>query len=203
MNSIQLRSIIQEEIQWLTEQVSLEAISKLHLVLHTLDALDIDQPELYIKEIRRQFQAAFNELLQQAAVKLKTVEQRRQLSSKVRELLAPLQTATTFKDLIQYIDFVTKEVKALGPLDEALNFKAAFQTIGQHLKGAGAKAKQWWDNNKMGLAKLVIEFLLQLMLEIVFALINGLLKSNIKTPKVKFPGFKGGDFGGGGAGGEW
>jgi hypothetical protein len=200
MNSLTIRNIIQEEIQRLTEEVSLEAISKLQLVLHTLDSLGVDDPEFYIKEIRRQFQAGFKELLQQAAVRLKTVEQRRQLSSKVRELLAPLQTATTFKDLIHYIDFVTKEVKALGPLDEALNFKAAFQTIGQHLKGAGAKAKQWWDNNKMNLAKLVIEFLLQLMLEIVFALINGLLKSNIKTPKVRF---KGGDFGGGGAGGEW
>ena len=104
MNTLQIRSIIQEEIQGLTEEISTDAISKLQSVLHTLDGLDIRQPDRYIAVIRSQFQAGFNEMLQQAAGKLKTVEQRRQLSSKVRELLAPLQTATTIKDLIDYIE---------------------------------------------------------------------------------------------------
>lgn len=193
--------------QILNESVELDNLAYLVMVLRGLDAVGMDDQTTYVAEMRNAILGGVNDMLNKAAADLKTVEQRRQLGSKVRELLKPLQTVTTLKQMEDFLQQLVDDAKILGALNESIDFKAAFQRVGRILRKAGVGAKQWWDNNKYELLKLLVEFVLQLLLNIVFGLIGAMLKSKIETPKIKlfkgFKGFGGGDFGGGGAGGEW
>ena len=190
--------------QILNESQELDNLAYLITVLRGLDAVGMDDQTTYVTEMRNAIRGGVNSMLNKAAANLKTVEQRRQLSSKVQELLKPLQLVTTLKQMEDFLQQLADDAKILGALTEAINFKAAFQRVGHVLRKAGAGAKQWWDNNKYELLKLIVEFVLQLLLNIVFGLIASMLKSKIEARKIKlFKGFKGGDFGGGGAGGEW
>ena len=191
--------------QMLTESEDLHSLATLVTMLRGLDAaIPAAEQQQYVQQLRKAFSTSFNKMVGDATARLKTVDQRRQLRNKVQELLAPMQSIDTFKQLADYMQELLRKVQTLGILGEAINWKGAFQRVGQALKQAGAGAKQWWSNNKYQLFGLVVQFLLQLFLDIVFGLISGMLKSKISAPKIKmFKGFKGGDFGGGGAGGEW
>ena len=190
--------------QMLTESADLDTVAYLVTVLRGLDAAGMDNQTDYVTQMRDAITSSLDGMVSKAAARLKTVDQRRQLRNKVQELVKPLQSVTTLKQMADFMQQLVRNAKTLGILDEAINWKGSFQRVGQALKRAGAGAKQWWNNNKYELLKLIVEFVLQLLLEIVFGLIGAMLKSKISAPKIKmFKGFKGGDFGGGGAGGEW
>lgn len=190
--------------QMLTESADLDTVAYLVTVLRALDATGMDNQTDYVDQMRKAIVGNLSGMVSKAAARLNTVDQRRQLSNKVQELVKPLQSVTTLKQMADFLQQLVRDAKTSGILDEAINWKGAFQRVGQALKRAGAGAKQWWSNNKYELLKLVVEFVLQLLLEIVFGLIGAMLKSKISAPKIKmFKGFKGGDFGGGGAGAEW
>ena len=190
--------------QLLNESVELDNLAYLVTVLRGLDAVGMDDQTVYVAEMRNAILGGVSGMVNNAAASLKTVEQRRQLNSNVQALLKPMQSVTTLKQMEDFLQQLADDAKILGALNEAIDFKAAFQRVGSMLRKAGAGAKQWWKNNKYELLKLIVEFVLQLLLNIVFGLIGTMLKSKIEAPKIKmFKGFKGGDFGGGGAGGEW
>lgn len=178
-------------------------IQALENLLGIIASIGIEAPE-FVQTIKDNFNQAFKDLMKEASAKLSTAEQRKTLKTKIDKLLEPMNNAKTIKDLSVFVSNIEKDLDILKGINEAIDFKNTLQRVTTSLKKAGSKAKEWWDNNKYQLLALVVQFLLQLILEIVFALINGMLKTKINTPKVpKFGGFKGGDFGGGGAGGEW
>jgi hypothetical protein len=190
--------------QLLNESVELDNLAYLVTVLRGLDAVGMDDQTVYVAEMRNAILGGVSGMVNNAAASLKTVEQRRQLNSNVQALLKPMQSVTTLKQMEDFLQQLADDAKILGALNEAVDFKAAFQRVGSMLRKAGAGTKQWWKNNKYELLKLIVEFVLQLLLNIVFGLIGAMLKSKIEAPKIKmFKGFKGGDFGGGGAGSEW
>ena len=190
--------------QLLNESAELDTLAYLVTVLRGLDAVGMDDQTAYVTEMRDAILGGVNGMVNKSVATLKTTEQRRQLNGKVQELLQPLQSVNTLKQMEDFLQQLVDDAKILGSLNEAIDFKAAFQRVGSMLRKAGAGAKQWWHNNKYELLKLIVQFVLQLLLEIIFGLIAAMLKSKISAPKIKmFKGFKGGDFGGGGAGGEW
>ena len=69
------------------------------------------------------------------------------------------------------------------------------------LKSIKNKAADWWDDNKYTIVTTILEMLAQLLVNILFAILGALLKSDdLEAPKIKFGG---GKFGGGGASSKW
>lgn len=69
------------------------------------------------------------------------------------------------------------------------------------LKKVKDKTVEWWNTYGKDIALVIAEILVRLIVEVLFAVLRALLKSdNLKAPKISFGG---GKFGGGGASGKW
>ena len=69
------------------------------------------------------------------------------------------------------------------------------------LKKVKTATSDWLDKNGANILMFIAELLAQIVVEILFAILRALLKSdNLKAPKMKFGG---GSFSGGGSGGSF
>jgi hypothetical protein len=113
----------------------------------------------------------------------------------IDKISAPIKRMNSAKELIAY----AKKLGSQQTLDESIiseiDFRGMVQKIKKAIKGAGHSIKAWWNEYGEDFALGVLQFLIDLILNILLAFITGGKSSGRK--------FGGGSFGGGGAGGKW
>jgi hypothetical protein len=125
-----------------------------------------------------------------------------EFSKYVSQLLKPLENSSNIEQFINRLGLVvdTKNniLSNLGVNEMVMEFGVKDSI--NWLKSTIKKGKDWWEENKHSILKVIIELIAQIIVEIIFAILSALMKTKVKAPKVKFGG---GKFGGGGAGGNW
>ena len=133
-------------------------------------------------------------------------DKKKQFSVYVSQLLKPLESSSNIDQFVSRLGMVadTKNniIARLGvnELVNEVSIKKSIDWLKGTVKSTIQKGKDWWDENKHSILRVLIELLAQIIVEILFGILSALLKTKVKAPKVKFGG---GKFGGGGAGGSW
>jgi predicted GNAT family acetyltransferase len=133
-------------------------------------------------------------------VKKLNQNQKKEFNKYANELINPLKKAKTMPEFLRAVHSIGAAKPNILSRVESFEFIQESKVL-DWLKNAKNKTSDWWNKNKNEIAIIMAEFLAQLIVEILFAVLNALLKSNsLKAPKIKFGG---GKFGGGGASGKW
>jgi hypothetical protein len=125
-------------------------------------------------------------------------DKKQEFSLYVSQLLKPLESSSNMNQFVSRLGMVadTKNniIARLG-ISEIVNevsIKKSIDWLKGTVKSSIQKGKDWWDENKHSIVKVLIELLAQIIVEILFGILSALLKTKVKAPKVKF-----------GAGGSW
>lgn len=187
---------IQTFEEFLNESVSNSLVDTLINILQTAESFGLADEE-FIEDIKDGFEEGVTKKLKDIQKNLSSGD-KKLVQTKTDEILVPFRNAKDTQSLITFLTNISDN-KLL--MNEAFSFKGSFQSILQSIKNAGPKLSEWWKSNKKRILLTIVEFLVQIVIEIVFGIIRSLLKSNdLKSPKFKFDG---GSFGGGGSGGEY
>lgn len=182
--------------EFLNESVSTSLVDTLINILQTAESFGLADEE-FIEDIKDGFEEGVTKKLKDIQKNL-SPEDKKLVQTKMDEILVPFRNAKDTQSLITFLTNISDN-KLL--MNEAFNFKGSFQSILQSIKNAGSKLSEWWKSNKKRILLTIVEFLVQIVIEIVFGILRSLLKSNdLKSPKFKLGG---GSFGGGGSGGEY
>lgn len=183
--------------QFLNESISSSSVESLISMLKMTDSLGLVDNE-FIKDIKKEVQNQLSKNVSKEAQKKLNITDKKIVNDKINNMSASLNKIKDTQSLIQFLTDVSNNNSFMN---EAFNFDTFFQSVKQSLKNAGSKIAEWWDNNKREIMIMIIEFLVQIALELIFGLIGALLNAkNLKAPKFKMSG---GSFGGGGAGGDF
>jgi len=117
----------------------------------------------------------------------------------VDALMGPLEKA---KNLSQFIGAMTAIAKTKDNIIKRLEIQEAVveSKAMDWLKSIKNKTIDWWNENKYKVALTIAELFVQILVELLFTILRALTKSSIDSPRIKFDGFGGGKFSGGGAG---
>jgi len=125
---------------------------------------------------------------------------RKEFQGYVNMLIGPLEKANTMG---KFLGAMLSVSNAKNNIMDRLSIEEALQEskVLDWLKSIKNKAADWWDDNKYTIVTTILEMLAQLLVNILFAILGALLKSDdLEAPKIKFGG---GKFGGGGASSKW
>ena len=187
---------IQTFEDFLNESASASLIENLINILQTAESFGLADEE-FIEDIKEGFEEGITKKLKEIQKNL-SPDDKKLIQEKTDEFLNPFRNAKDTQSLITFLRGVSAN-KLL--MNEAFSFKGSFQTMLQSIKNAGPKLNEWWKSNKKRILLTIIEFLIQIVIEIIFGILRALLKSgDLKSPKFKFGG---GSFGGGGSGNNW
>jgi hypothetical protein len=124
----------------------------------------------------------------------------------VNQLIKPLERSSNIQQFLSNLGMVadTKNniINRLS-ISEVVLESTVMNTIkklNQSIKSAITGAGEWWDENKSNIILTISEILVQLLVNILFIILEALLKTKLDKPKIKFGG---GKFGGGGSSGKW
>ena len=128
------------------------------------------------------------------------IDKRSEFNGYVDSLMKPLEAAKTmeqFFNAMMKVAIIKDSIFARLSIDEQLNESKVLDL----LKKAKNATVTWWNEHGLDILIFIGELLAQIIVEILFGILRGLLKSDkLDAPKIKFGG---GKFGGGGAGGSW
>ena len=126
-------------------------------------------------------------------------QQKREFKAYSDALMGPLKKAKTMDQFVRAMssiaaakDNILNRMELANSLDES--------KIIDWIKKAKTSTVEWWQENKGKILLSIIELLTQGIVNILFGVISGLLKTKIEAPEIEFGG---GKFGGGGASGKW
>ena len=152
-----------------------------------------------LHDVREDFINGVEGSLKSAIGKLNSV-QKKEFNMYAEAMMGPLRKVKTMAQFLSALGAIASakdNILSRMELQEALNEGK----ISDWLKKAKTATAEWWERNKSSIISTIIEILVQFVLNILFAVLNALLKTDdIETPKFKFGG---GKFGGGGARGTW
>jgi len=127
-------------------------------------------------------------------------DKRNEFVGYVNALMKPLQKANTMEQflraMINVADTKNNIFSRLSITEQLTESK-----VMDLLKKVKTATSDWLDKNGANILMFIAELLAQIVVEILFAILRALLKSdNLKAPKMKFGG---GSFSGGGSGGSF
>lgn len=151
-----------------------------------------------LKDTRENFISGIEGSLKSEVRKIPS-DKKKEFTGYMTALIGPLKKVETMAQLLSAmysISAAKSNILNRMSVEEALNESK----ILDWLKKAKTATTDWWDRNKSTILYTILEVLARIIIEILFAVLRAITKSDVKAPKIKFGG---GSFGGGGASGKW
>lgn len=151
-----------------------------------------------LKDMRQNFIGGIEGSLKSEMAKIPN-DKKSEFKGYMEALIGPLKKVETMAQLLSAMGSIAaakSNIVKRMTLDESLNESK----ILDWLKKAKTATADWWQRNKSTILYTILEVLARIIIEILFAVLRAITKSDVKAPKIKFGG---GSFGGGGASGKW
>jgi hypothetical protein len=186
--------LFEEYISESTTDGTIESLIEVTKLSMTMGIFD-DQ---LLKDTRGNFISGIEGSLKSEVRKIPS-DKKKEFTEYMKALIGPLEKVETMAQLLSAmysISAAKSNILDRMSVEEALNESK----ILDWLKKAKTATAEWWQRNKSTILYTILEVLARIIIEILFAVLRAITKSDVKAPKIKFGG---GSFGGGGASGKW
>jgi hypothetical protein len=186
--------LFEEYISESTTDGTIESLIEVTKLSMTMGIFD-DQ---LLKDTRGNFISGIEGSLKSEVRKIPS-DKKKEFTGYMKALIGPLEKVETMAQLLSAmysISAAKSNILDRMSVEEALNESK----ILDWLKKAKTATAEWWQRNKSTILYTILEVLARIIIEILFAVLRAITKSDVKAPKIKFGG---GSFGGGGASGKW